>query len=223
LLISKVTLYSSAIDELKHFYVKELGFKLIDSKENSFKIKVGESELEFQEDPSNRKPFYHFAFNIPANQFKEAKNWAKTKVILNIEEGSDEVYFKHSDAHSFYFLDPSDNIVEFISRQSLSPKSNTIFSPLGILNISEINITPNDVLSCGNQLIDFGIPVRDGDSLEESLNFMGSNGAFLLLGSEKRKWFFSDKEAEIHPLTIEIDEVKIIKVDELGNVKLSLL
>lgn len=211
------------IDEMKQFYVNELGFELINSKESSFKIKVGDSELEFQNDPANRNPFYHFAFNIPSNQFKEAKNWAKTKVALNTEEGSDEVYFKQSDAYSFYFLDPSDNIVEFISRQSLSPKSNDIFSAISILNISEINITTHDVLSCGNQLIDFGIPVRDENSLEESFNFMGSKGAFLLLGSEKRKSFFSDKEAKIHPLSIEIDKVKIISMDELGNIKLGLL
>ena len=208
---------------MKDFYIERLGFELLDYRGRGFKIKVGDSELEFQEDPYNRKPFYHFAFNIPSNQFKEAKDWAKSKVTLNTEDSADEVYFKYSDAHSFYFLDPSENIVEFISRQSISPKSNNSYSPTTILDISEVNITSKDVLSDGNKLIDFGIPVRDENPLNENFNFMGNNGAFLLLGKEKRKWFFSNKEAAIHPLSIEIDKRKIITLDGLGDIKFDLL
>jgi catechol 2,3-dioxygenase-like lactoylglutathione lyase family enzyme len=222
MLINKVTLYSQNLDEMKDFYVNQLGFNLLDSNENSFEIIVGDSVLEIKKYHLEEKPFYHFAINIPSNLFKEAKEWAKTRATLIKEEGEDEVYFSFLNADSFYFLDPSANIVEFISRYSVSPKcEENTFSAQKALNISEINITTNDVISVGNQLIDFGIPERDGDSIEgEGLNFMGENedGAYLLLGPRKRRWFFSDKESEIFPLTIQIDNYKNIVLDEKGKI-----
>lgn len=49
---------------------------------------------------------------------------------------------------------------------------------------------------------------------------MGKEGAFLLLGPQKRRWFFSDKDAEVHPLVIEIDKRKRIELDAKGTVQL---
>lgn len=220
MLISKVKLYSNEIEKLKEFYVTLLGFNLIDESQSSFTIQIGESEMEFCDNPLDSKPFYHFAFNIPSNQFKEAKNWIKSKVTLNIDEGNDEVYFEFINAYSLYFLDPSGNIVEFISRTS-SPIAKAVFLASSIINISEINITTNHVLSVGNQINEFGIPVRDTGTLNDQFNFLGSDGSFLLLGAEKRTWYFSDKGAEIHPNTIEIDKNKVIELHKDGNISLN--
>lgn len=132
----------------------------ITNNNNAFTIKVGNSELEIVKGNTIEKPFYHFSFNIPRNKFKEAKAWVKDKVTLNKEEDEDEVYFENSDAHSFYFLDPSSNIVEFIARSTTALSQETSFTAQSIINISEINITTNDVVPIGQQLIDFGILVE---------------------------------------------------------------
>lgn len=86
------------------------------------------------------------------------------KVELTREEEDDEVYFSFLDAQSCYFLDPSGNIVEFISRYSVSPESAAeSFSAQNVLCIIEINITTDEVRALGNRLISNGVPVRNGE------------------------------------------------------------
>ncbi|MED4651117.1 VOC family protein [Bacillus pseudomycoides] len=222
MLISRVTLYSNALEEMKDFYLNKLDFQLLHSSEMSFSIQVGESELEFRKNNLNSKPFYHFAFNIPSNQFSEAKEWAKKKVVLNVEDGEDEVYFSRSNAHSFYFMDPAGNIVEFISRHTTSPESNEPFSVHSILNVSEMSMTTDQVLAVGNQLIEYGISVRDGEALSDGFHFMGENGVYLLLGPSGRRWFFSELDAAVHPLLIEIDSEKQIEINRQGECNISI-
>lgn len=219
MLINKVYLASNSLDETKAFYLNQLGAKILEDIPHRFSIKVGESALVFTETPSSKNPFYHFAFNIPSNQFQEAKRWVKARTSLLKEDGNDEVYFKHINAHSLYFSDPSGNIVELIARHSFAPESNETFSMNSLLSIGEINLTTFDINSIGQQLIDINIPIRDNGALNPNgLSFMGSNGAFILLGKPGRRWFFSEQYAEIHPLTIEVDAKKSIVQDENGDI-----
>ncbi|MCT4475798.1 VOC family protein [Peribacillus frigoritolerans] len=224
MIINKVTLYSHVWDEMRSFYVDVLGFELLSQTDDDFVIKAGESVLEIKKYHHKGKPFYHFAMNIPTNLFTSAKAWAKSKVKLTREDDDDEVYFSFSDAHSFYFLDPSGNIVEFISRYSVSPESEAeSFSAQNVLCISEINITTDEVRALGNQLISNGVPVRKGEAIsEDGLNFMGEHeaGSFLLLGPRKRRWIFSDKESEIFPLSLVINQQLDISLDGKGFMKL---
>ncbi|WHY97035.1 VOC family protein [Peribacillus simplex] len=224
MIINKVTLYSHAWDEMRNFYVDVLGFELLSQTDDVFEMKAGESVLEIKRYHQKEKPFYHFAMNIPTNLFTSAKEWAKSKVELTREDDDDEVYFSYSDAHAFYFLDPSGNIVEFISRHSVSPKSEAkSFSAQNVLCISEINITTDEVRALGNQLISNGVPVRNGEAIsEDGLNFMGEHeaGSFLLLGPRKRRWIFSNKESEIYPLSIVINQQLDISMDGKGVMEL---
>ena len=96
MLINKVNLASNSLAKTKAFYLNRLGAKLLGETPNSFSIKIGASELIFTEANSGSKPFYHLAFNIPSNQFKEAKKWITARTPLNREEGVDEVYFRIS-------------------------------------------------------------------------------------------------------------------------------
>ncbi len=220
-----MTLFSHLVDELKKFYIENLGFRLVESNSGGFEIKVGESLLEFKQTQSTTKPLYHFAFMIPVNKFEEAKKWAKQKVLLSEEDNEDEISFAYSNAQSFYFIDPSGNIVEFICRKLISPSSERLgFSVEDLVKISEINLTTNEVISVGRKIREFGIPVRNNESLlEDSLNFLGEKegGCFILLGPPKRRWIFSSQDSEIHPLIIEIDKLKRIKLDDKGIIRLS--
>ncbi|TKD72298.1 glyoxalase [Pseudalkalibacillus hwajinpoensis] len=223
--INKLTLYSHVVNDLRDFYVEKFGFRLVKSDKSGFEIKVGKSVLAFKQTTNSTTPFYHFAFTIPVNKFKEAKAWAKEKVTLTKEENKDEIFFMHINAQSFYFIDPAGNIVELISRKLTAPCSETLgFSVEEILTISEINLTTTKVDSVGEELLAFGIPVRDDEPLQnDSLNFLGEaeGGSFILLGPANRRWIFSNQYSVPYPLIIEVDNIKQIELNGRGEVHLS--
>ncbi|MEH7088695.1 glyoxalase [Priestia megaterium] len=221
MMINQAVLYTHLLDEMKAFYVNSLNFPLTAASPRSFSIKVGESELIFKESALHTKPFYHFAFNVPANRFMEAKQWATQRVFLNTEEKKDEIYFEAFDAHSFYFKDPAHNIVEYISRHSDCPPSNDPFSSKSLLSIGKINLTTPHVRSVGTQLINSGINVRNNRPLNENFNFLGSGSAFFLVGAPKRRWFFSDRDSEVHPLTVKVNHSLAVALDKKGMLKIT--
>lgn len=203
--IKALKLYTNNIKEMKEFYVDTFGFPLLMENENSFRIRIGSSQLEFNSESVMDHPYYHFAFNIFANKFVEAKSWVKDRVELNVRDGEDEADFSHLPAHALYFYDPAGNIVEFISRHSISEKGERPFSIESVVNISEIGLTVDDAINAGNQLIDIGINERNNQPLSSTyLNFMGekSKGIFIILNQPGREWFFSDKISVIYPLEI---------------------
>ncbi|WP_438298250.1 VOC family protein [Sporosarcina sp. FA15] len=212
--IKTVVLFTKDLVQMKNFYINILGFSLLNEDKNSFRIAIGTSELEFSTKVVEGNPYYHFAFNIPANKFFEAKLWTKERVSLLVEEGKDEVEFVHLPAHALYFYDPAGNIVEFISRQSVSKDSKEAFSIKSILNISEISMTVDDAISVGEKLSVIGVTERDNNAISTNmLNFLGDrkNGVFILLTQPGRKWLFSDKKAAIYPLEITLtDNNKIV-------------
>jgi catechol 2,3-dioxygenase-like lactoylglutathione lyase family enzyme len=221
MIINQAVLYTRLLDEMKDFYVNSLDFPLTAASAHSFSIKVGESELTFKESSLHTKPFYHFAFNVPSNHFIEAKQWAAQRVFLNTEEEKDEVYFEAFDAHSFYFEDPAHNIVEYISRHSDCPPSSAPFSSRSLLSIGEINLTTPHVRSVGTQLMNSGIPVRNNRLLNETFNFLGSGSAFFLVGTPKRRWFFSNRDSEVHPLMVKVNHSLAVSLDEKGKLKIT--
>ena len=203
--IKLLTLHTNIIKEMKEFYIDMFGFPVLIEDENSFRIGIGSSELEFTSENVEGHPYYHFAFNIFANKFEEAKSWVKERVQLNVRDGEDEVYFSHFQARALYFYDPAGNIVEFISRPLTTEKGERPFSIEGVLNISEIGLTVADAISVGEKLIAVGINERDNDPLSStSLNFMGekSKGIFIILNQPGREWIFSDKLSAIYPMEI---------------------
>ena len=206
--INKATLITKRLNEMKKFYSELLGFSLISCSDSSFEVQIGTSRLAFLQSESVKETQYHFAFNIPSNQFNEAKKWVQTKVDLLKEDGVDEIYFERSNAHSLYFLDPCENVVELIAHQDVSPSSHEVpFSSNMILNISEMNITTDNILHVGETLEQLGMPVRHNEQLDaNSLNFIGEqkDGTYLLLGPSDRTWYFSSKKAIISPVTLEL-------------------
>lgn len=198
-----------------------LGFPLLSQDDTSFEVQVGASRLKFQTYDGDGSPFYHFAFNIPKNLFQAAKEWAKTRVVLNTEDGEDEVYFQSIDASSLYFQDPSGNIVELIARHSVSCASdNSVFSAEEILSIGEISTTTNDMITVGKHMLQLGFPVMRDEPLEaDNLNFIGEydDGAFFLLVPRKRRWYISNRESEIYPVVIALDDGRLIKLNEKGE------
>lgn len=213
-MFKKVTLFTNKLDEVKGFYEYQLGFRIVEEDESSFMLAIGESQLIFRE--SDRPAFYHFAFNIPGNQFTLAKGWASSRVELNRQEGMDEIYYANFDADAFYFEDPAGNIVEFLGRRNTDRMGN--FTVDSLLNISEVSITTPHVAEVGKQIEDMEIPVRGNKGIDPgSLNFLGQGEAFILLVAPKRTWYFSKKKSEVHPVSIELTDGRQIDIDEEGR------
>ncbi|CAM3062126.1 glyoxalase [Filibacter tadaridae] len=217
-MFKSVTLYTNKLKSLKRFYGNVLELTILESTDEQFTIKVGESTLLFKQ--SDQAAFYHFAINIPGNQFSMMRYWMIDRVTLNREEGRDEIYFPTFDADSMYFEDPAGNIVELIGRRKrdlFGDLSNASF-----LNISEVGITTQYVADVGDQLQDFGIPLRGGTEVDpDSLNFLGKGDTFIVLVPPARRWYFSKKTGETHPLEITMSDNRQIVMDEEGKVTLS--
>ncbi|QKS72765.1 VOC family protein [Paenalkalicoccus suaedae] len=217
--INRLMLCTDKLTEMKDFYVKKLGFALIDESMNGFKIAVGSSELEFAFDDAVSHPHYHVAFNIPSNKFNEAKEWAKARVSLNVENGQDEAYFDFFSAHALYFSDPSGNVIELISRHEINAVQEEPFSMQSFLNISEIGVTVHDVARAADELNSIGISKMNNGLIDRtSINFMGekNEGVFIILNQPGRRWIFSDKISNAFPLSMTLSTKDVIEVDTGG-------
>jgi len=214
--IKKLTLQTDKLNIMKYFYTQVLAFPLYDEHHDCFQIKAGSSIIEFTDKDVAGRPYYHFALNIPSNQFREAKEWLKGKLTLLVEDGKDEADFSFWPAHSCYFEDPAGNIVELVARYKENPINESAFSVNSVLNISEIGLVVKDAKRVGEQLEAIGILESDGDPISNSsLNFMqeNKNGVFILLTNTGRRWLFSDKKSEIFPLKITLEKDIVLGVD----------
>jgi D-alanyl-D-alanine carboxypeptidase len=213
-MFKKVTLYTHQLEEMKGFYEYQLGFRIVEEDEASFTLEIGESQLVFKK--SERKAFYHFAFNIPGNQFTLAKSWAEARIALNRQEGMDEIFYANFNADAFYFQDPAGNVIEFIARRHVDRMGD--FTIESLLNISEVSITSPNVKEIGKHLEEMDIPVRGNKGIDpNALNFLGKDDAFLLLVPPKRLWYFSKQKSEVHPLSIELMDGRRIDITEDGG------
>ncbi|WP_039044260.1 VOC family protein [Sporosarcina sp. ZBG7A] len=215
--IKVLTLQTTKLEMLKEFYTQHLGFKICGENPNGFQIRVGTSVLEFTNEKVVGEPYYHFAFNIPANQFQEAKEWLKGKTTLLLEDGEDEADFSFWPAHACYFEDPAGNIVELIARYNENPSSESPFTVNSIINISEIGLIVKDAPMVGEQFKEIDIFDSDNDPVtNSSLNFMqdNNNGVFIILTSMDRRWLFSEKKSKLFPMKIFLDKQLVIGVDK---------
>lgn len=206
MLLKKITLLTSKLDELSYFYRDLLELNIINEASDAFTVQIGSTELTFKETELSLKPFYHFAINIPENKMSEAKSWIKSKVTLNAEEGEEEeVYFESWNAHSMYFEDPSGNLLEFIARHNLPNASQNLFSAKDLLQISEIGIVVDAVIPFVRKLNERGVPNWRDDS--ESLTPVGDENGLFIVVKSGRRWFFSEQHAKIYPVEVTIDGI----------------
>ncbi len=215
--IKRLTLQTDKLEILKEFYTQCLGLPLYGEGPECFQLKVGVSILKFTNKAVIGKPYYHYALNIPSNQFQEAKEWLKGKTKLLLEDGEDEADFSLLTAHSCYFEDPAGNIVELIARYNENPINESPFSANNILNISEIGLVVKDAISVSEELKAIKIIEKYGNPItNSSLGFMqeDKNGVFILLTSIGRRWLFSEKKSNIFPLKITLDKDIVLGVDE---------
>lgn len=204
----EVTLKTAEMAALKHFYVDVLGVPVIAQGNGFVTFGIGETKLTFEETAEGR-PFYHFAFNIPENQFREAKAWISGKTALNLENGEDETNSIDWNAHSVYFEDPAGNILELIARHTLDNASDAPFNADGLLCVSEIGIVKEDVPAYVEELEGRGVPkYREGSG---EFAPVGDEHGLLIVVKKGRRWFFAEKNAEIFPAKVHVKDFGILE------------
>ncbi|WP_440117117.1 VOC family protein [Paenibacillus sp. QZ-Y1] len=210
MVFEEVTMYTARLEDIKHFYIAILGLELSDESEHSFTFQIGLTKMIFMRSEADQYPFYHFAWMIPTNRFQEAKAWAAARVRLSKHEDQDETYFTNWDSHSIYFEDPTGNIVELIAHHTVHNESDNSFSAQDLLQVCEVGLVSEDVLSMVDELEHLGLK-RWGEISETFAPVGDVNGLFIVVKKE-RIWYFSEQEANIYPLEVCIREVGRLRI-----------
>lgn len=216
--ITELTIASAFIDELRRFYVNQLGFTEHEVIGGSDGIALQAGHTRFTIVPGTSEARYHFAFNIQPDQLDAAATWLQGRGIELVPNTAGQGYivdFPNWWAKSIYFFDPSGNIVELIARGAISPAGNApLFSANSLLGISEIGIVTDDVLALQNWLSTIhGLTsfVRQPDS--DTFSVMGDDEGLLLLVPPGREWYMGRFAADKHPVALTLDnkgkEVKL--------------
>jgi len=210
MIIEEVQLYTTRLEELKHFYSGTLGMEVCIATDQAFHLQVGSTRMIFKQCETEHEPFYHVAWMIPTNQFKQAKRWATSRVTLSRDEGRDETYSTNWDSHSLYFEDPAGNIIELIAHHRIQNESAHDFSTKDIVQVCEIGLVSDDVLSTVNELQQMGLS-RWGEVSETFAPVGDVHGLFIVVKKD-RTWFFSKQKAQIYPLEISIRGVGKLRI-----------
>jgi len=200
--IKSLRLKSQNFEKQKRFYVNQLGFKLLEETDIHFSIQAGGTRLTFEK--SFEPLYYHFAFNIPSFQIREAADWLrKQRIELMQYEDSCFVMFESWNADAIYFYDLDGNIVEFIARKNLKITTDQIFSINSILNVSEIGMPVTDVEAMYHHLTGYsGLQQYSGD--QHYFCTMGDeHGLFLIVDQKTKKWMPTELPAI--PATFQMD------------------
>lgn len=192
MIIRELHLYCQNLIAQKRFYTQTLGFELINETATDFKLKIGDSMLQLEEQTSFTP--YHFAFGIPFAQYRKAHDWLGKKLDLLGFEGDEIIDFPAWDAKALYFYDADQNICEFIARKSIED-TEAPFSLNKIENIVEIGLVTRDIQRVFDQLHSAtDVKMYDG-SFDRFLAIGDDQGLFICVNPDKKQWFPTDDEA----------------------------
>ena len=195
---------AAPLDTLEAFYHGRIGFEVLDRLAESITFAAGLTPLTFVRDaPGGGRPFYHFAFNIPENKIRAARDWQRERTPLipvperlrDPDYPDDIVDYSHWNAHSVFFFDPAENVVEYIARHDLGNAATGGFDTPDILYASEIAFVVDDVPQAAGVLRGVAaVPqYRGGDEQfmalgdEHGLLLVFHRGRVISLASERTK------------------------------------
>lgn len=186
--IKHLKLFTENPEKLQRFYSETLGMDTRKD-EDGFRIVLPNgSYIAFCK--SEEPWYYHFAFNISENQIDGALTFVKSfaNPLPDPDTGYPIIDFPAWNAHSVYFKDPAQNIVEFIARHDLDNAGGDTFDANSILEISEIGTPSADVLESFNLLHDnFGLDRYSGNF--ETFCATGDQHGLFILTQTERNWF----------------------------------
>lgn len=189
--IKSLKLWTPQLDVLSAFYRDMLGL-ISSARAGKTEVYAGYTRITLHQTEAGfvHHP-YHFAFNIPENQFEEAKAWlAQRAVLIKDNNGEDTFDFLSWNAHACYCYDPDGNIVELIARHSLVDSASTQpFSGRSLLGASEIGLVADDVRETTRLLCTkFGLGVYDGAG-SDTFSAIGNEQGLFIVVKRGREWF----------------------------------
>lgn len=204
MIIEELKLYTSHPQEQWGFYTGALGMEGQKTDSRSFSLRAGTTRLAFEYREGN--PYYHFAFNIPPYQYKQALQWLKERAPILRDGDTELIGFSNWNAYAMYFQDPAGNIVEFIARRSLEYPQIEPFSASGILSVSEIGL-PVRTVRAGFELLhrQSGLPFYSGNYD----NFCAAgdpHGLFIIVDPRNKEWYPTNMPARSFPLELTFRE-----------------
>jgi catechol-2,3-dioxygenase len=184
--ITRLELQTPDLKEQALFYGEtlELDTRIIAGTE--VLVRAGATELIFTQAAEGGHSPYHFAFNVPSNQFEPAKKWLAMRAeILADENGNTVIHSNSWNSDSLYFKDAAGNILELIARyepQNTSEK-------FEILSISEIGLATDDVLALISSLQEkAGLLPYQGES-SETFTAVGDEDGLFIVVKRGRIWY----------------------------------
>jgi hypothetical protein len=186
--IQKLELLSMELQGQRDFYAHTLELPA-EFTPAGLLVQAGRTGILFIQAPSGFDGAYHFAFNIPENQFPAAKKWIMNRAsLLHDESGKEDFESKSWNSDSVYFLDAAGNILEFIARHTLRNAAMGDFDNHQILNVSEIGLPSEDVIGFANELcVRLGVSVYKQEP-NETFTPVGDEDGLLILPVQDRIW-----------------------------------
>jgi catechol 2,3-dioxygenase-like lactoylglutathione lyase family enzyme len=201
--IEELILDTGNLTEQISFYQDTLNFKLIKRTESYASFQIGESILTFIS--KDKALPYHFAFNIPSNNEKEALQWLKNRVEIIPYKNDEIIDFVNWEAKAIYFYDRDHNIVEFIARRVVNNENLSEFNSKSVLNISEIGIGTYNIKQIYQELNNMK-PISIFDGSFEKFCALGNNeGLFIVVDLLKKDWFPAGDKIHISDFTVNGD------------------
>jgi hypothetical protein len=186
--ITRLELLSGDLQVQQDFYANVIDLPVILTS-SALEVKVGVTDLVFKQAWSDFEGAYHFAFNIPENQFHAAKEWISSRVqLLRDGTGQDEFPSKSWNSDSVYFLDAAGNVLELIARHNLKNAVDGDFGSEHILNVSEIGLPQEDVVGFANELctrLGLSVFMQEPD---ENFTPVGDDHGLFILPARDRIW-----------------------------------
>lgn len=188
--IHEVQLLCADISQTRYFYHHTLGMDILYEDDLTLKLSAGLSTLVFKKDDT-AGAIYHFAFNIPSNQFSQAHQWAGANLpLIPVKDGDTVANFVNWNAKAFYFFDNNGNIVEFIARFDLDNHSDKPFDGSSVCSISELGIVTSAAGPYAEQLInEFGLNYFHRQPPGDGFIALGDDDGLFIIVNEHRPWY----------------------------------
>lgn len=204
--ITRLELPARDLQAQKKYYAEVLTLP-VNLTVGKLEVKAGKTDLVFTQAEANFDGAYHFAFNIPENQFFAAKEWiASRQPLLRNAAGRDDFASTTWNSHSVYFKDAAGNVLEFIARHALNNAADGDFDERRILNVSEIGLPSEDVISLANGLCQtLGLSAYKQEP-DENFTPVGDENGLFILPVKDRIWMpDSGVPAKLLPVKVRVD------------------
>jgi catechol-2,3-dioxygenase len=214
--IQELTLVTRDLSTQQGFYRNVLKLPVIKTDDDHLTVQAGQTKLTFVR--GSIDGVYHFAFNIPENQFAAALKWLPVPLI-KASDGKSEFFSEGWNANMFYFYDPAGNILELIARHTLANASDQPFSEKSLLNISEIGVAVSNVNAFTESS---GLPYYL--SHVDEFAPIGDENGLLIVVKIGREWFPNTGRPALElPLQVVFSsEGKQMQIDAMPNAVLHL-